>query len=63
MVQMVKNSACNARDPVLIPGSEKSPVEGNGHSLQHSCLENSMEREAWQATDRGVAKSQTPLSH
>ena len=44
-----KESACNARDPGLIPGSRISPGEGNGNPLQYSCLENSMDRRAWQA--------------
>ena len=38
-------SACNAGDPGSIPGSERSPGEGNGHSLQYSCLENPMDEE------------------
>ena len=42
-----KVSAYNSRDPGLIPGSGRSPGEGNGNPLQYSCLENSMEREAW----------------
>ena len=41
-----KESACNARDPGLIPGSERSPGEGNGNPHQYSCLENSMGRGA-----------------
>ena len=45
-----KASACNARDLGLIPGSRKSPGEGNGNPLQHSCLENPMDRGAWWAT-------------
>ena len=49
-------------DAGLIPGSGRSPGEGNGNRLQHSCLENSMDRGAWQATVHGVAKSQTWLS-
>ena len=57
-----KVSACNAGDPGLIPGSERSPGEGNGNPLQYSCLENSMDGEAWWATVHGVAKSQTRLS-
>ena len=40
-----------------IPGSERSPGEGNGKPLQHSCLENSMDRGAWLATAHGVTKS------
>ena len=42
-----KASACNAGDPGLIPGSGRSPGEGNGNPLQDSCLENSMDRGAW----------------
>ena len=45
-----KDSACNAGDPGLIPGSRRSPREGNGNPLQYSCLESSMDREAWQAS-------------
>ena len=44
-----------------IPGSERSPGEGNGNPLQHSCLENPMDRGASWATVHGVAKSQTWL--
>ena len=40
----------------LILGSERSPGEGNGNPLQYSCLENSMDRGAWWATSRGIAK-------
>ena len=54
-----KESACNARDTGLIPGWGRSPEEGNGCPLQYSCLENSMDRGAWWATARGVAKSRT----
>ena len=43
----VKASACNAGDPGLIPGSGRSPGEGNGNPLQYSCLENPMEGGAW----------------
>ena len=52
-----KESASNARDLGLIPGSGRSPGEGNGNSPQYSCLENLMDREAWWATVHGVAKS------
>ena len=54
-----KESACNAGDVGLIPGSGRSPREGNGNPLQYSCLENPMDRGAWQATVHGVAGSQT----
>ena len=42
-----KASACNAEDPGSIPGSGRSPAEGNGNPLQYSCLENSMDGGAW----------------
>ena len=57
-----KESACNVGNPGSIPGSGRSPGEGNGYPLQHSFLENSMERGAWQTTVHGVAKSQTWLN-
>ena len=57
-----KASARNAGDPGSIPGSGRSPGEGNGNPLQHSCLENPMDRGACQATVHGVARSQTQLS-
>ena len=53
-----KESVCSAGDLGSIPGSGRSPGEGNGYPLQHSCLENSMDRGAWEATVHGVAKSQ-----
>ena len=57
-----KESTCNAGDPSWIPGSGKSPGEGNGNPLQHSCLENSMDRGAWSATQSmGSQKSWTQL--
>ena len=56
-----KESACNAGDLTSIPGSRRSPGEGNGDSLQYSCLENYMDRGAWWATVHGVAKSGTWL--
>ena len=52
----VKASACNAGDPGSIPGSGRSPREGNGNPFQYSCLENSMDREAWWVTGHGVKK-------
>ena len=54
--------ACNAGDQGLIPGSGRSPGEGNGYSLQYSCLENSIDRGVWQATVHGVTNSHTQLS-
>ena len=47
-----KESACNAGDPGLIPGLGRSPGEGNGYSLQYSCLGNPEGREDWWAPDR-----------
>ena len=57
-----KESAYNTGDPGLIPGSGRSPGEGNGNPLQYSCLEYSMDRRAWWATVHGVAKNWTLLS-
>ena len=51
-----KESTCNAGDPGLIPGSGRSPGEGNSNPLQYSCLENPLHRGAWQATVHGVAR-------
>ena len=56
-----KASAYNVGDPGSIPGSGRSPGEGNGNPLQYSCLENPMDRGAWWATVHGVAKSRTRL--
>ena len=62
MAQLVKNppatqeSVCSAGDPGLIPGSGRSPGEGNSNPLQYSCLGNSMDRGEWWATVRGVAR-------
>ena len=62
-VTEVKVSACNAGDMGSIPGSGRSPGEGNGNPLQYSCLENPMDGGAWWATlVHGVAKSWTGLS-
>ena len=57
-----KDSAYNAGDLGLIPGSERSPGGGHGNPLQYSGLENPMDRGAWQATVHGVTKNQTQLS-
>ena len=58
-----KESLRNAGDLDLIPGSEKFPEGGNGYLLQYSCLENPIDRGAWQSTVHGVAKSWIPLSN
>ena len=57
-----KVSAYNAGDLGSIPGSGRSPREGNGNPLQCSCLENPMDGGAWWTTVHGVAKSRTRLS-
>ena len=54
-----KESACNVGDPGLIPGLGRSPGEETGYPFQYSCLENFMDRGAWQATVDGVTKSRT----
>ena len=61
---MVKNLPTNAEaaEAGLIPWLVRSPGEGNGKPFQYSCLENPLDRGAWQATVHGVAKSQTRLS-
>ena len=56
-VTMVEILPAYAGDAGSIPGSGRSPGEGNGNPLQYSCLGNPMERRAWQA--HGIAKSQT----
>ena len=59
---VVKNPLAKAedrRDAGLIPGLGRSLGVGNGNSLKHSCLENSMDRAVWQASAHGVAKGQT----
>ena len=52
-----KESACQAGDADLIPGSGRSPGEENGNPLQYSCLGNLMDRGAWWASVHGVEKS------
>ena len=59
---VVKNPPANAEDVGLFPRLGRSPGEGNGNPLQYSCLENPMDRGAWQAKAHGVAKSWTQLS-
>ena len=51
-----KEFACDAGDVGLIPGSGRSPGEGNGNPLQYSCLGNPMDRGAWWATVHGVTR-------
>ena len=62
---MVKNLPANAgdaKDAGSIPGSGRSPGEGNGNPLQYSCLENSTDRGTWLATVHGATKRRTLLS-
>ena len=64
MVLVVQNLPADAgdiRDTGSVPGSGRSPGEGNGNPLQYSCLENSMDRGVWRAIVHGVAKSWTHL--
>ena len=58
-----KESTCNAGDSCLIPGSGRSPGEGNGNPLQYSCLGNPTDRRVWWASVHGVTKSRTQLSN
>ena len=53
---VVKNLPANAGEVGLIPGSERARGEGQGNPLQDSCLENAMDRGAWQAAAHGIAK-------
>ena len=55
----VKEFACNSGDPSSIPKLGICRGEGKGYTIQHSCLDNSMDRRAWQAIVLGVAKSDT----
>ena len=57
-----KESACNAGDLGSIPGSGRSPGEGNGNPLKYSCLGISLDRGAWWAAVHGISKSRTELS-
>ena len=59
---VVKNLPNDAEGCIILLGSGRSPGVGNSNSLQYSCLENSMERGAWQAKVNGVTKSWTQLS-
>ena len=58
---VVKNPPANTGDISSIPGWRIFPGGGNGYPLQYACLENPMDRGAWQAMFHGVAKSQTQL--
>ena len=57
-----KTSACNVGDPGSILRLGRSPGEGNGYTLQYSCLEYPMDRRAWWATVHWITKNQTRLS-
>ena len=61
VAQTVKNSPAHAGDMGSNPGLGRSSGERNGNPLQYSCLEKSMDREAWQSTVHGVARSKTRL--
>ena len=64
-VAVAKNSPANPRDTgdiCSIPGLERTLGEGNGNPLEYSCLENSMDRGAWQATVHGLTRCQTGLN-
>ena len=64
VAQWKNNPPANAGDAGLIPGLGRIPGEGNGNSLQYSCLKkkNPMDRGAWQATVHGITKTWTLLS-
>ena len=65
MAQVVKNppaNSGNARDAGSIPGLGRSPGEGNGNSLRYSCLENSMDRGAWQGHKESDTTEQVSAS-
>ena len=63
VVLVVKNPPANARDVGSNPGSGRSPGEENGNPLQYSCLENPMDRGAWQVTVHRVTKCRTQPSN
>ena len=58
-----KESVCNAGDPGSIPRLGRYPGEGNGYPFQYACLDNSMDKGAWQATVHGVTKGEKLLSN
>ena len=61
MVKKLLANAGDIRNMGLIPGLGRSPGGGNGNPFQYTCLQNSMDRDAWQAIVHRVAKSQTRL--
>ena len=63
MVKSPFASAGDTEDAGLIPGSGRCPEVGNGNPLQYSCLENSMDRRAWQATVLRVSKESDTTDH
>ena len=60
---VVKNPSANSGDAGSIPGSRRSPGEGNGNPLQYPCLENPMDGGSWWAAVHGVVKSWARLSN
>ena len=58
-----KESSCNSGDLGSIPGSGRSPREGNGYLLQYFCLKNSTDRGAWLATVHGITESDMTEQH
>ena len=56
VIVLLNNPPANAGNVSLIPGSRESPGVRNGNPLQYYCLENSMDRGAWQATVQGISK-------
>ena len=58
----LEKTACSAGDPGLTPGLGRAPGEGNGNSLQYSCLENPIDRGAWWATGHEVARVRPNLA-
>ena len=59
---MARKAACNAGDTGSIPGSERSPGEGNGYPFQYSCLENSTDTGAWQSHKESDVTEELMLS-
>ena len=61
VISVVKTPPADAGDVGSVPRLGRSPGEGNGNTLQYSCLGNPMDKEAWQASVHGAAKNQTEL--